>query len=104
MVDLLCAVFHRPNDLKSSSANQIVRIWPAHYEQFGSFQTTMSEGNQEVLHITDVKAIQHKISSSSTEKVQHSTLEDKVLLGRAAVKNGTVAESNSPVIDWCPST
>ena len=99
MVDLLCSIFHHTNDLNSSTANQIVRIWPAHCKQFGSFQTTMSEANREVLHIIDVKAIQHKISSSSKEKAQPAAAEDKVLVGQAAIKNGAVAESNSAVID-----
>ena len=58
MVDLLCAIFQHTDNLKSSTANQIITMWPAHYEQFSSFQITMSEGDREVLHITDVKAIQ----------------------------------------------
>ena len=80
-------------------ANQIVRMWPAHYEHFGSFQTTMSEWDREVLHITDVKAIQQKISSTPCEKAKHSASEDKVLAGQAAIKNGAVAEANSAIID-----
>ena len=63
MLDLLCVILQRSDDLKHSKANQIVRMWSAHYEQFVSFQTTMSEGDREVLHFTDVKAIQHKINS-----------------------------------------
>ena len=80
-------------------ANQIVHMWPTHYEQFGSFQTTMSERDREVLHITDVKAIQHKINSAPKEKAQNSAAEDKVLVGQAAIKNGAIAEDNSTVID-----
>ena len=63
MVDVLCDILQRSDDLKHSTANQIVRMWPAHYEQFGSFQTTMSKGDRDVLHITDVKAVEHKINS-----------------------------------------
>ena len=74
-------------------------MWPAHYEQFGSFLTTMSEGDREVLHITDVKAIQQKINSAPREKAKHSAAEDKVLAGQAAIKNGMVTESNSAIID-----
>ena len=83
MVDLLCAILH-------STANQVVRMLPAHYEQFGTFQTTMSEGDRAVLHITDVKAIQQKINSLPREKARYSTAEDKVLAGQTAIKNGTV--------------
>ena len=59
----------------------------------------MSEGNREVLHITDVKDIQYKINSVPKEKAQHSAAEDKVLVGQAAIKNGAVAEANSTVIN-----
>ena len=86
MVDLLCAIIQRTDDLKNSMANQIVRMWPVLYEQFGSFQTTMSEGDRKVLHITDVKAIQPKINSAPKEKAKHSTAVDKVLVRKAAIK------------------
>ena len=56
----------------------------------------MSESDREVLYITDVKAIQHKISTSSSEK---AAAEDKVLQGQATIKNGTVEEANSAVVD-----
>ena len=46
MMDLLCAIFNCTDDLKSSTANQVVGMWPAYYEQFGTFQTTMSEFRQ----------------------------------------------------------
>ena len=36
MVDLLCAILTYTDDLKASAANQeVVRMWPAHFEQFG---------------------------------------------------------------------
>ena len=55
----------------------------------------MSEGDKEVLHITDVvKTIQQKINSNPREKAKHSVAKDKVLAGQAPIKNGTVAESN----------
>ena len=57
MVDLLYATFDHMDDPKGLTANQVVRMWPAHYNQFGTFQTIMSEFDREVLHITDVKAI-----------------------------------------------
>ena len=47
----------------------------------------MSERDRE--HITDVKAIQHKISPAPKEKAQHSASEDIVLVGEAAIKNGS---------------
>ena len=52
-------------------------MWPAHYEQFGTFQTTMSEGDREVLHITGVKAIQQKINSAYWEKAKHTAAKEK---------------------------
>ena len=59
----------------------------------------MSEGDREVLHITDAKAIQQKINSAPREKAKHSVAEDKVLAGQAAIKNGAIVEANSAVID-----
>ena len=46
-----------------------------------------------------MNAIQQKIDSNPREKAKHSTAEDKVLAGQAAIKNGMVAQSNSAVID-----
>ena len=70
-------------------------MWPAHFEQFSTFQTTMSKGDREVLNITDVKAIQQKINSNPREKAKHSTAEDKAA---RTIKNGAVGEANSAII------
>ena len=94
MVDLLCGIFDRTNDLKGSTANQVVRMWPVHLNQFGTFQTTMSESDREVLHIIDVKTIQNRISTSSKEKALHAAAENKVLQDQAPV-----SEANSAVVD-----
>ena len=99
MVDLLFTIFDHTDDLRSATAIHIVRMWPAHYEQFGMFQTTMSKSDRAVLHITDVKVIRNRISPSTREKVLHSTAEDKVLQGQIAIKkNGMVAEANSAIV------
>ena len=45
----LCTIFDCTDDLKGPRANQVDRMWPAHYEQLGMFQTTMSESDREVL-------------------------------------------------------
>ena len=50
MVDLLCTIFDRTDNLNGSMANQLVRMWLAQYEQFGSFQTTMNEADRDVSH------------------------------------------------------
>ena len=55
----------------------------------------MNEGDRDVIHSTDVKAIQHEINSAPKEKAQHSAAEDKVLMDQAAIKNGAVVEVNS---------
>ena len=46
MVDLLCTIFDCTDNLKGSTANQVVRMWLAHFEQFGKFQTTMGESDR----------------------------------------------------------
>ena len=99
MVDLLCAILDRTNDLKGFAANQVVRMWPAHFEQFGKVQTIMGEADREVLHITDVKVVQAKISASSKEKALQAAVEDKVLQEQAAITNDAVAEANSSVVN-----
>ena len=72
MVDLLYAILARTDDLKGFTANQVVWMWPAHFEQFGKFQTAMGEVDREVLHITDVKAVQVKINANSKEQLRFS--------------------------------
>ena len=75
----LCTVLDHTDDLKGSRTNQVVRMWLAHFEQIGKFQTTMGEADREALHITDVKTVQAKINASSREKVLHAAVEDTVL-------------------------
>ena len=41
MVDLLFTIRDCTDDLMGSTANQVIRIWPVYFEQFGKFQTTM---------------------------------------------------------------
>ena len=59
----------------------------------------MSKSDREVLHITDVKAIQNRISTSSGEKWLYATAEYKVLQRQVDIKNGAVAEANSAIVD-----
>ena len=56
-----------------------------------------------MLHITDVKAVQAKITTSSKEKVLQADAEDKVLQSKAAIKNEASAEANSSVVDLAAS-
>ena len=46
-----------------------------------------------------MKAIQHKINTTSRKKVLHAAPKDKVLQDQASIKNGAVTEANSEVID-----
>ena len=99
MMDFLCAILDHTNNLKGLMANQVIRMWLAHFEQFVKFQTTMGEADREVLHITDMKAVQAMINASSRKKALHAVAVDKVLHGQAAIKNGTVVEANSTIVD-----
>ena len=54
--------------------------------------------DREVLHITDVKAVEANINASSKENVLQASVEDKVLQEQAAITNGAVAEVNSSVV------
>ena len=57
MVDLLCIIFQRTDDLKRSSAHKVLRMWPAHYNQFWPFKTSLSNSDREVQQIRDPKSI-----------------------------------------------
>ena len=65
MVDLLCVILDCTDDLKGPTANQVVKMWLAHFEQCGKFQTTVAEADREMLHFTDVKAVQTKDKSTA---------------------------------------
>ena len=99
MVDLLCAIFQQTNDLKGSLAYKVLSMWPAHCDQFGSFKAYLSDSDREVLQIRDLKSIQTKIDSLPKEKALHAAVEAKVHQGQAAIKNGTIVEANSALVN-----
>ena len=58
MASVLTTIFEHMDDLKESTTNRVLRLLPAHYHQFGSYVTKMSDRDGEVYHISDPKSIQ----------------------------------------------
>ena len=77
MVELLCAIFDRTDDLKGSMANQVVRMWPSHFEQFGKFRTRS----------TSLPRIKHCMSQLRTRSCK----------ARQPLK---MAQSQRPTLSW----
>ena len=76
-------------DLKVSSVNHVIKIWPAHYRQFGTFVTKMSDEDRDVLLITDSKIIQARIDANPREKALQAGAEEKVSLGQLGIRQGS---------------
>ena len=60
VVDLLTATMEHTNDLKRSSVNKVICLWPVHYKQFGQYVTKMSDKDRDTLQIAGPKIIQLK--------------------------------------------
>ena len=58
MASLREAILEQTDDLKKSSANKVLHLWPPHYLQYGNFVTKMSDTDREALQIRDPKLIQ----------------------------------------------
>ena len=57
MTSLLSDILEQIDDLKKSSANRVLHIWPAHYQKFGFFMMKMSDHDRDTLQIRDPKLI-----------------------------------------------
>ena len=54
---LLTKIMEHKGDLKGSSINKMLRVWPSHFQQYGSYVTKMSDGDQETLQIAKPKVV-----------------------------------------------
>ena len=75
-------------------------MWPAYFNQFGSFQTSLNDSNRGVMQISEHKLFQTKINSLSKEKALRAAAEDKVHHEQAAITHGAIAEANSALNWW----
>ena len=66
--DLLSAIFKHNGDLKGSSVNRVLTIWPSHFQQFGSFVTKMSDEDRDIQLIADPKVVQARIDAQPRER------------------------------------
>ena len=62
-------------DLKGSSINKVLLVWPSHFQQYGSYVTKMSDGDRETLQIADSKVAQGKIDAQQWEKALQASAE-----------------------------
>ena len=85
MATLLTAIKEHKGDLKGSSINKVLRVWPTHYQQFGSYVTKMSFEDRETLQIVDSKVVQGKIDSQPREKALQAAAKEKVAFGRLGI-------------------
>ena len=99
MVDYLCTIFQCTDDPKGSSAHKVFQMWPAQYNQFGSYKMSFNDSGGEVPQIRDPKSIQTKIDCLPKEKALHAAVVDKVHQRQATIKNGAIVEANSAVVD-----
>ena len=59
----LTAIFEHKGNLKGSSVNRVLRLWPSHFQQFRSFVTKMSDEDRDVLLIADSKVVQARLDA-----------------------------------------
>ena len=65
---LLTVIMGHKGDLKGSSINKVLRVWSSHFQQYGSYVTKRSDGDQETPQIVDSKVVQGKINAQPREK------------------------------------
>ena len=94
IVDLLNAILEHTDDPLRSSINKVLRLWPSHYNQFGTFITKMSDKDRDT-QIADPKVIQAKINAVPWEKALQATAKEKVALSQLSIRQGSIAEANS---------
>ena len=99
VADRLTAIMEHKGNHKGSSINKVLRMWPFHYQQFGSFVTKMSDTDRDALQIVDPKIVQAKIDSHPREKVLQAPAEEKVSYGQLGIRQGSILEANSKAID-----
>ena len=68
-------------DLKGSSINKVLQVWPSHFQQYWSYVTKMSDGDWETLQTGDSKVVQGKIDAQPWEKALQDSAEEKVTFG-----------------------
>ena len=86
---LLSVIMEHTGNLKGLSGNQVLGLWPSHFQQFGFYVTEMSDLDTEVL----------QIDSKPREKALQAAAEEKVSLGELGIWQGLVSEANCKAID-----
>ena len=79
---LMKMIMEHKGDLKGSSINKVLRVWPSHFQQFGSYIMKMSDGDRETLQIADPKVVHCKIDTQPWEKALQASAEETVAFGQ----------------------
>ena len=96
---LLTAIMEHKGDLKWSSINKVLQMWPSHFQQYRSYVTKMSDGDRETLQIADSNMVQAKIDGQPWEKALQASAEDQVAFCQLGIRQGSVAEAASEAIN-----
>ena len=98
MANLLTAILQQMDDLKKSSVNKVLHLWPAHYHRFSSFVTKLNDHDRDTLQIRDPKIMQSMIDRVLRERAL-ATAEERVSHGQQAIRNGAIMEANFQSVD-----
>ena len=98
MANLLAAILEQTDDLKKSSPNRVLHLWPSHYQHFSSFVTKLNDHNRDMLQIRDPKIMQSLIDRVPCDKA-HQARAEEVSHGQLAMRTGVITEANSKAVD-----
>ena len=86
-------------DLKPSRAGGLARVWPRHYRQYCHYRTSMTDGEVRAVWAKDQKQVKKLIDRDAARKTSMEAAVNRVRLAEDAIKNGTVVETISGVIN-----
>ena len=78
-------VFKHTGNLKGLLVTRVLRLWPSHFQQFGSYITKVSDEDRDILLIVDPKVVQ--------------AAAEEVSIRQLGIQQGSVLEANSKAID-----
>ena len=71
----------------------------SHFQQFGSYDTKMSDDDRETLQIADSKIVQAKIDSQPRENALQAAAEETVSFTQLGIRQGSISEAAFEAID-----
>ena len=86
-------------DLKPSRAGGLARVWPRHFRQYCRFRTSMTDEEVHAVWAKDQKQVKKLVDRDAARKAAMEASITRVRLAEEAIKNGTVVETISGVIN-----